>query len=410
MTRIILYTGKGGVGKTSIAAATALLSAKRGKRTMVLSTDIAHSLADAFELPLGPEPTEIAPNLWGQEPDVYHNIARYWGTIQRYMAELFSWRGLDEVLAEEMTVLPGMDELGNLLWIADHVESGQYDVIVVDAAPTGETLRLLSLPEASRWWIERIAPIGRRVSRIGRPMLERMIGVPMPRDEVFAAAERLLNRLDKVHRLLADPERSSVRIALNLEKLSIVEAQRSFTYFHLFGYPSDLVVCNRVLPSEMAGDGTFGGLRATQQRYLPEVIAQYAPVPVRTVPMFDREMIGLERLTEIGHALFGDDDPTSFFYRGRPYRVRTERDGHVLEVALPFTSRDGVQLSRDGDELLLQVDGLRRTIVLPRALVDAPTTGAKMDDGVLQIRFGTRADGAPQASKRTTVVTGGTRR
>jgi arsenite-transporting ATPase len=410
MTRIVLYTGKGGVGKTSIAAATALLSARRGKRTMVLSTDIAHSLADAFDLPLGPEPTEIAPNLWGQEPDVYHNIARYWGTIQRYMAELFSWRGLDEVLAEEMTVLPGMDELGNLLWIADHVESGEYDVIVVDAAPTGETLRLLSLPEASRWWIERIAPIGRRVSRIGRPMLERMIGVPMPRDEVFAAAERLLNRLDKVHRLLADPERSSVRIALNLEKLSIVEAQRSFTYFHLFGYPADLVVCNRVLPSEMAGDGTFGGLRATQQRYLPEVVAQYAPVPVRTVPMFDREMIGLDRLAEIGTALFGDDDPTDFFYRGRPYRVRAENGRHVLEVALPFTSRYGVQLTRDGDELLLQVDGLRRTIVLPRALVDAPTTGAKMDDGILRIRFGTRPE-APQAkdSRQVKVAAGGTR-
>ena len=392
MTRILLYTGKGGVGKTSIAAATALLSAQRGHRTIVLSTDIAHSLADAFDRPLGPEPTPLAPNLWGQEPDVYHNIGRYWSTIQRYMAELFSWRGLDEVLAEEMTVLPGMDELGNLLWIADHVESKQYDVIVVDAAPTGETLRLLSLPEASRWWIERIAPIGRRVSRVGRPMLERIIGVPMPRDEVFAAAERLLNRLDKVHRLLADPSRSSVRIALNLEKLSIVEAQRSFTYFHLFGYPADLVVCNRVLPSEMAGDGTFGNLRATQQRYLPEVIAQYAPVPVRTVPQFDREMIGLERLAELGRALFGEDDPTEFFYRGRPYRVRAENGGHVLEVALPFTTREDIKIDRDGDELLLQVDGLRRKIVLPRALVDTPTTSAKMEDGVLRIRFQARAD------------------
>ena len=392
MTRILLYTGKGGVGKTSIAAATALLSARRGYRTIVLSTDIAHSLADAFDVPLGPEPTAIEKNLWGQEPDVYHNIARYWSTIQKYMAELFSWRGLDAVLAEEMTVLPGMDELGNLLWIADHVESGDYDVIVVDAAPTGETLRLLSLPEASRWWIERIAPIGRRVSRIGRPMLERMIGVPIPRDEVFAAAERLLNHLDKVHRLLADPAQSSVRIALALEKLSIVEAQRSFTYFHLFGYPSDLVVCNRVLPSEMAGDGSFAGLRATQQRYLPEVEAQYAPVPVRTVPQFDREMIGVDRLAEIGQALFGDEDPTSFFYRGRPYRVVAEGSDHVLEVALPFTSRDAVQLTRDGDELLLQVDGLRRTIVLPRALVDAPTMGAKMEDGILRIRFqGTKA-------------------
>jgi arsenite/tail-anchored protein-transporting ATPase len=392
MTRILLYTGKGGVGKTSIAAATALLSAQRGYRTIVLSTDIAHSLADAFDIPLGPEPTLIAPNLWGQEPDVYHNIARYWATIQRYMAELFSWRGLDEVLAEEMTVLPGMDELGNLLWIADHVESNEYDVIVVDAAPTGETLRLLSLPEASRWWIERIAPIGRRVSRLGRPMIERVIGVPMPRDEVFAAAERLLNRLDKVHRLLADPERSSVRIALALEKLSIVEAQRSFTYFHLFGYPSDLVVCNRVLPGGKDGDGSFSGLRATQQRYLPDVIDQYAPVPVRTVPQFDREMIGLERLAEIGRALFGEDDPTDFFYRGRPYQVLAADGEHVLEVALPFTTRDDVKIARNGDELHLQVDALRRTIVLPRALVNAPTIGAKMEDGVLRIRFRTQGD------------------
>jgi arsenite-transporting ATPase len=390
VTRIVLYTGKGGVGKTSIAAATALLAARRGHRTIVLSTDIAHSLADAFDMPLGPEPTPITENLWGQEPDVYFNIGRYWRTIQSYMAELFAWRGLDEVLAEEMTILPGMDELGNLLWIADHVESGQYDVVVVDAAPTGETLRLLSLPEASRWWIERIAPIGRRVSRIGRPMLERMIGVPMPRDEVFAAADRLLNRLEQVHRLLADPESASVRIVLALEKLSIVEAQRSFTYFHLFGYPSDLVVCNRVLPADLSSDGSFAGLRQAQQRYLPEVEAQYSPVPVRTVPLFDREMIGPERLLEIGEALFGDGDPTEFYYRGRPYKVRAENGGYTLEVALPFTSRDELQLSRSGDELLLQVGAWRRSIVLPRALVDVPTSSAKMEDGVLRIVFKSR--------------------
>jgi arsenite-transporting ATPase len=389
MARILLYTGKGGVGKTSIAAATALLSAKRGYRTIVLSTDIAHSLADAFDIELGPEPTKITDNLWGQEPDVYFNIERYWRTIQTYMTQLFSWRGLDEVMAEEMTVLPGMDELGNLLWIADHVESNQYDVIVVDAAPTGETLRLLSLPEASRWWIERIAPIGRRVSRIGRPMIERMIGVPMPRDEVFAAAERLLARLDKVHRLLADPETSSVRIVLALEKLSIAEAQRSFTYFHLFAYPSDLVVCNRVLPAEVGG--YFAGLRETQQGYLPMVEQEFAPVPVRTVPFFDREMVGIEPLGEIATALFGESDPTQFLYRGRPYRVRAEKGSQTLEVALPFTSRDSVQLSRHGDEILLQVGTWRRTIVLPRALIDAPTIGAKMEDGVLKVQFQARS-------------------
>jgi len=399
MTRILLYTGKGGVGKTSIAAATALLSARKGLRTIVLSTDIAHSLADAFDMKLGPEPTPIVENLWGQEPDVYFNIGRYWRTIQTYMADLFSWRGLDEVLAEEMTVLPGMDELGNLLWIADHVESGDYDVIVVDAAPTGETLRLLSLPEASRWWIERIAPIGRRVSKIGRPMLERVIGVPMPRDEVFAAAERLLDRLDKVHRLLADPETSSVRIVLALEKLSIVEAQRSFTYFHLFGYPSDLVICNRVLPADLAGDGSFGGLRAAQQRHKPVVEAQFAPVPVRSVPLFDREMIGPANLVAIGDSLFPEGDPTDFFYRGRPYRVVSEGGHFVLEVALPFASRDDVQLTRNNDEILLQVGGWRRTLMLPRALVEAPTIGAKMTDGILRVEFDPRQGSKPGAKQ-----------
>lgn len=395
MTRVVVYTGKGGVGKTSVAAATALLSAGHGHRTIVLSTDIAHSLADAFGVRLGPEPSEIAPNLVGQEPDVYFNIGRYWGTIQTYMAELFSWRGLDSVMAEEMTVLPGMDELGNLLWIADHVESGRYDVIVVDAAPTGETLRLLSLPEASRWWLDRVAPIGRRMSRVGRPVLERMIGVPIPREEVFAAGERLLSRLEQVHRLLADPEQASVRIVLALEKLSIAEAQRSFTYFNLFGYPSDLVVCNRVLPPDVGG--YFAGLRAAQQTYLPIVEREFGPVPVRTVPFFDREMVGIAGLLELGKSLFGDDDPTGFFYRGRPYRVRSEDGGTILEVALPFTSREDVALSREGDQIVLQVGSWRRTIVLPRALVDAPTKGARMEDGVLQIQFQPRV---PNAVKR----------
>jgi arsenite-transporting ATPase len=398
MARILLYTGKGGVGKTSIAAATALLCADRGLRTIVLSTDIAHSLADAFDVPLGPEATPIAPNLVGQEPDVYYNITRYWRTIQNYVSELFAWRGLDDVMAEEMTVLPGMDELGNLLWIADHVDSGKYDVIVVDAAPTGETLRLLSLPDASRWWIERIAPIGRRVSRLGRPMLERMLGIPIPRDEVFAAAERLLDRLGDVHRLLSDPDQTSVRITLALDKLSVVEARRSFTYFHLFGYPSDMIIANRVLP-EGAGP-YFAQLREAQQRYLPMVHQEFGPVPVRTIPQFDHEMVGIDRLREIGEALLGDEDPTAVHYRGQPYRVSREDGMYVLQVALPFTERGELHLSRRSDELVLQVGAWRRTLVLPRALIDAPTKGAKMTDGTLRIQFEAPAKAGHRGGRR----------
>jgi arsenite-transporting ATPase len=398
MARILLYTGKGGVGKTSIAAATALLCADRGLRTIVLSTDIAHSLADAFDVALGPEPTRVVANLDGQEPDVYYNIARYWRTIQNDVCELFAWRGLDEVMAEEMTVLPGMDELGNLLWITDHVDSGKYDVIVVDAAPTGETLRLLSLPDASRWWIERIAPLGRRMTKLGRPMLERVLGIPIPRDEVFAAAERQLDRLAEVHRLLSDPDQTSVRITLALDKLSVAEARRSYTYFHLFGYPSDMIIANRVLP-ENAGP-YFAGLRKAQQRYLPIVEQEFGPVPVRTVPQFDHEMVGIDQLREIGVALFGDGDPTAVHYRGEPYKVSRENGGYVLQVALPFTEKGELHLSRRSDELVLEVGGWRRTLLLPRALIDAPTKGAKMDDGTLRIQFEAPAKAGKRGGRR----------
>ncbi|HUG47450.1 MAG TPA: ArsA family ATPase [Candidatus Limnocylindria bacterium] len=392
MTRILLYTGKGGVGKTSVAAATAVLCAARGQRTLLVSTDIAHSLSDTLDHAIGPEPTQIAEGLWAQEPDVFFNISRYWRTIQSYFASLFSWGGLDEVMAEEMTVLPGMDELGNLLWIGDHVDHGDYDLIVVDAAPTGETVRLLSLPEASRWWIEKIAPIGRRVQRLGGPVLRKIVGVPMPSDDVYESAEYLLDRLRYVHRLLSDPERSSVRLVLNLERVSIQEAQRSFTYFHLYGYPTDLIVANRVLP---AGVGSyFDAWRKAQARYLPLVEEQFAPVPVRTVPFFEHEVVGQERLTELGRALFGDADPAVFLYRGRPYRVVRENGGYTLSLELPFATRDAISLSRNADELVLQVGAWRRNLVLPRLLLDAPTEGARMEDRVLKVRFAEPARGS----------------
>ncbi len=393
MTRILLYTGKGGVGKTSVAAATALLCADRGVRTLVVSTDIAHSLGDALDVAVGAVPTQITDNLWAHEPDVFFNISRYWQTIQSYFASLFSWGGLDEVMAEEMTILPGMDELGNLLWIGDHADQGTYDLIVVDAAPTGETLRLLSLPEASRWWIEKIAPIGRRVQKLGGPVLRRIVGVPMPSDAVYESAEHLLDRLQYVHGLLADPNSASVRLVLGLERVSIQEAQRSFTYFHLYGYPTDLIVANRVLPP---GVGSyFDAWREAQARYLPMVEEQFAPVPVRTVPFFDHEMVGVERLRELGRALFGDSDPSQFLYRGRPYRVERAADGYRLVVELPFTSRDEIELSRKADELVLHVGSWRRNIVLPRLLLNAPTRGAKMEDQVLTVRFGEPARTEP---------------
>jgi arsenite/tail-anchored protein-transporting ATPase len=385
MTRILLYTGKGGVGKTSVAAATALICAERGYRTMVLSTDIAHSLGDAFGRELGAEPVEVAPNLWGQESDVFFNVDRYWGRIQEYAASVLRWRGLDEVLAEEMTVLPGMDEVGSLLWIAEHHDSGEYDVIVVDAAPTGETLRLLSLPEAVKWWMDKVEPIGRRISHLTGPMLHRLIGIPMPSDEVFDAGEELFRKLEHMRMLLADASKTSVRVVLTLEQVVIKEAQRSFTYFHLYDYPTDLVVVNRVLPDGV-GD-YFRGWYEKQREYAPLVERTFAPIPLLDAPFFDREVVGVEMLRELGMALYGDRDPTDFFYRGRPYSVTRDNGSFILSVELPFTSREQISLSRHADELLIDLGTWRRTLVLPRALIDATAEGAKFEDDVLKIRF-----------------------
>ena len=398
MSRIIVYTGKGGTGKTSVAAATGLMSAARGHRTIVISTDAAHSLADSFDLPLGPEPTQIARNLWGQESEVSYNIKKHWGTIQSYVASVLQWRGLDEVMAEEMSVLPGMDELASLLLIADHHDRGQYDVIVVDAAPTGETLRLLSVPEAGKWWIEKIYPLQRKLVQVAGPVVGRVLGMPMPTDAVFKAGEELFGRLEQMHALLSDPEVASLRIVLNLEKMVIREAQRAFTYFHLYGYSTDLVICNRVIPDD-AGP-YFEAWREVQARYWPEVQADFEPIPIRRAPFFKREVVGIPMLEELGAAVFGDDDPTAFFYRGRPYRVQREDREFVLSLDLPFASKDEVHLHRNGDELVIEVGWWRRNLILPRALVSLPTAGAKLDDHVLKVRFEAEPKAQTGASKR----------
>jgi arsenite/tail-anchored protein-transporting ATPase len=391
VTRILVYTGKGGVGKTSVAAATALRCADLGYRTIVMSTDIAHSLGDAFNVELGPTPKEISPNLWAQESDVFFNVARYWGRIQQYAASVLRWRGLDEVMAEEMTVLPGMDEVGSLLWIADHHDSGNYDVVVVDAAPTGETLRLLSLPEAAKWWMEKIEPIGRRITKLTGPLIQRVVGMPMPGDDVFNAGEELFARLEHMHALLTDHAKTSVRVVLTLEQVVIKEAQRSFTYFHLYNYPTDMVVANRVLPDDQEWH-YFRDWYEAQQRYGPLVEKTFHPIPVKQAPFFDREVVGLDLLRGRADRLYDGSDPTEFFYRGRPYEVVRAADGeYLLSVDLPFTEREQIDLSRHGDELVIDLGTWRRTLVLPRILVDAPTLGAKFDEGTLRIRFGTPA-------------------
>src|SRR5919199_236709 len=302
--RIVVYTGKGGVGKTSVAAATAVRSAPLGYRTVVLSTDLAHSLADSLDVALGPEPQQIATNLWAQETDIYNNLETHWGDVQKWLNAVLRWSGeVDHLVADELTVLPGMDELANLLWINRHRESGDFDTIVVDAAPTGETLRLLSFPDVMRWWMQRIFPIQRRAMGIAQPLISTFVDMPLPSEQVYDSIERLFGQLDHLHRMLIDPRLTSVRLVLNPTKMVVAEAQRTSTYFHLFGYPSDLVIANRVLPPEVT-DPYFQAWKDTQARYLRRVEEGFHPLPIRQVPLFENEVVGLDALRRMARALY----------------------------------------------------------------------------------------------------------
>jgi arsenite/tail-anchored protein-transporting ATPase len=388
--RILFYTGKGGVGKTSIAAATAVRLADLGYRTVVLSTDLAHSLADSLDRPLGPEPVAVAPNLWGQETDIHHNIETHWGAVQEWLAALLLWQGgVDSLVADELTVLPGMDELANLLWINRHRESNDYDAIVVDAAPTGETLRLLSFPDVMRWWMQRIFPIQRRAMGVARPLLSAFVDMPLPGDQVYDTIETLFDQLDRLRRMLIDPQLTSVRLVLNPEKMVVAEAQRTHTYFQLFGYPTDLVIANRVLPPAVV-DPYFAGWKDTQTTYLQKIEDGFRPLPIKAVPLFEYEMVGLDRLRRMGEALFGQDDPTRVYFTGRTHTIEAAPDGgYQLQIPVPFATKGDVQLRQTGDELFVRVGSHRRHIVLPRALAGYRAHGAKLDEAAqtLRVRF-----------------------
>jgi arsenite-transporting ATPase len=394
MPRILLFTGKGGVGKTSIAAATALRAAERGMRTLVISTDAAHSLGDAFDREIGPNPVPLADNLDGQEIEVYHSIEKHWGKLQAYIRSLFRWRGVDEVFAEEMSVLPGMEEVASFLWVHQHFHSGAYELIVIDAAPTGETLRFLALPEVGRWWMDKLFPLHRKVARVLRPAVERVTDMPVPQEETYDAAERLFRDLDSIHATFTDPAITSVRVVLNPETMVIKESQRTFTYLHLFGYATDAVILNRVLPADVEGS-YFAEMRAAQQRNRALIDEVFSPLPILEIPYFPREVMGVESLRRMGASLYGDRDPAARLYDRRTFELQAGADGRItVTLALPRVQKDQVDLVQRGDELTITVGHYRRNLLLPRVLHGRDVERAKVEEGRLVITFAARSTGA----------------
>lgn len=389
--RVLLFTGKGGVGKTTVAAATALRAAASGSRTLVLSTDPAHSLADVLDATIGPEPTPLGDRLDAQQIDAQQRLADHWQQIQDYLVALLRWSGLGAVEAEELAVLPGLEEIFSLVDVCRHADSGAYDLLVVDCAPTAETLRLLSLPEVLGWYVQRLVPGDGTLSRMLRPVLGSLLGeeagsVPLPAEETMDAAERLHRQLAAVRELLQDPETTSTRLVLHPERVVVAEARRMATSLSLFGYHIDAVVVNRVLP-EAVTDPYFARWKELHATHLQAVRDGFAGVPVLAAPLFDDELVGAAALERLAAALYGQQTGHELLHRGRPLEVDAVDDGYELSLALPFVERGEVDLYRRGEELYVKAGGRTRSLMLPAALQRRAITGAQLQDGRLRVRF-----------------------
>lgn len=385
--RIILYTGKGGVGKTSIAAATALKSARNGLKTLVVSTDAAHSLGDSLDMPLSPEPIEIEKNFWAQEIDSIHEVEQGWGKVQQYLTALLTAKTVKDITTEELTVFPGMEDLLSLLRILKYYKEKTYDVIIIDCAPTGETLALLSFPEMMRWWMTKLFPIKRKAVKVVKPVVEPLLGVPMPTDGVMGEIENIHHQLDEMKEILSDRGITSIRIVVNPEKMVIKEAQRSFTYLNIYDFNVDAVVVNRVIPANVTDD-YFKVWKEIQKKYKEMISDSFSPIPIYNAPLFENEVVGLEMLERMGEEIFKDEDPIEIKYNKRTQEVTKEGAEYVFSIYMPFTGKNDLDLNQKGDELIVRTANLKRNISLPRTLQGLDIAGARFEEDTLKIRFG----------------------
>jgi len=390
MMRLILMTGKGGVGKTSVAAATGLRCAELGYKTLVLSTDPAHSLADSFDMELGHDPRLVRPNLWGAELDALVELEANWGAVKRYITEVLQARGLDGVQAQELAILPGMDEIFGLVRMKRHYDEGTFDVLIIDSAPTGTALRLLSLPEVSGWYMRRFYKPLQGISAALRPLVEPIFkpiaGFSLPNNEVMSAPYEFYEQIEALEKVLTDNTQTSVRLVTNPEKMVIKESLRAHAYLSLYNVATDLVVANRIIPDAVT-DPFFKRWKENQQQYKQEIHENFRPLPVKEVPLYSEEMCGLEALERLKETLYAGEDPTQVYYKETTVRVVQDKNQYSLELYLPGIPKDQIQLSKTGDELNIRIGNHRRNLVLPQALAALQPSGAKMDEDYLKIRF-----------------------
>jgi arsenite-transporting ATPase len=393
--RLILYLGKGGVGKTTTAAATAMRAAELGHRTLVVSTDVAHSLADALDHPLGPLPTQLSDRLWGQEINVLDEVRQHWGELRNYLAGLLRRRGVDDVASEELAIIPGMEEVVSLLHIRKQAREGNFDAVIVDAAPTGETIRLLTMPETFQWYAARVMDWDPGTMNIAKPLVRTLI----PATNVFDTLQRLTKGVEALRETLTDPEISSYRLVVNAERMVIKEAQRAATYLALFGYPVDGVVLNRLLPQGAVQGDFMQRLHEMQAGYRQQVHDIFAPLPIWEAAHYPRDVKGLDDLAEIGRELFKEEDPIKVFFKGSTQEIVKDGEEYVMRLPLPHVEIGKVSMTKRGDELFIAIGNFKRDMILPLTLAERPAKRAVFRNGVLEVRFG--APDAPAPAQAT---------
>ena len=390
--RIVLFAGKGGVGKTSIAAASGVACAQKGLKTIIMSLDAAHSLVDSFDLDKTlmdkneGRPIRVAKNLSIQEVDVQEEIKKNWGEVHKYISNLLNISGIDEVLAEELAILPGMEEVSSLLYINRYVAQKSYDVILLDCAPTGESIRFISIPTSLEWYMKKLFDVERRIVKIARPITKKLYGVSLPEDEYFATIQRLFDRLEGIDKILSDPNITTVRLVTNPEKIILKETQRAYMYFSLYKMCVDAVVINRILP-EAVDDGYFARWKETQNRYIKKTEQLFSPIPIFKVPMLSDQVVGMAKLSKLSKEIYGSLSPEDILYADTPYIFRKVGEDYFLDIKIPFLTKKEVELSKRNEELIVRIGGFKRHVLLPRNIAARQPSGAKVERDKVVIKL-----------------------